>query len=472
VVTDLATGRWARLMVEPARPDAVRGRKGAEWLVVATVCVGAFMGQLDASIVTLTLPTLRRVFGASLASVEWVALGYLVVLVATVTAVGRLGDVVGRKLLYTYGFAVFTLATIGCGLAPDLQWLIVARVVQALGAAMLQANSVALIVTSLPPERRARGLGIQGAAQALGLALGPTVGGVLIATGGWRWVFFATVPAGVIGTIAGWYLLPRTRERAEPARFDRLGLAVFAPTVLALLAGLSYSQQLGAGPIVALVAVAVLGTVLLVRVERRAVCPLLPPALFAGRTFSASVAGGLLSYLALFGILFATPFYCEESLHASAATTGLLLTALPAALGVTAPFAGAVADRMGSRVPATAGMLLCSAALVVAATTRPGLAGLAAVLLLAGVGFGAFTPANNAAIMRVALPSQSGQVGGVLNMTRGLGTALGVAVTGIAFAAARDAGAGFRTATWLLAGVTCVAAVIVSQATSESRLRR
>jgi EmrB/QacA subfamily drug resistance transporter len=446
VVADQAGGLWARLLVEPARPDAVRGRAGAEWLVVATVCVGAFMGQLDASIVTLTLPTLKQVFHSSLASVEWVALGYLVVLVATVTAVGRLGDVVGRKLLYTYGFAVFTLATIGCGLAPSLPVLIGCRVVQALGAAMLQANSVALIVTTLPPQRRARGLGFQGAAQALGLALGPTVGGLLIAAGGWRWVFFATVPAGVLGTVAGWFLLPRTRERAQAGRFDWLGLAVFGPTVLALLTALSYGTRWWLAP-------AALGAGVLVLVERRAASPLLPPALFRQRAFASSIAAGLLSYVALFGVLFATPFYAEETLRLSAASTGLLLTVLPAALGLTAPFAGAAADRWNGRWTAATGMALCAVALGLAAATHPGLPGLAGILALSGVGFGMFTPANNAAVMAVARPRQSGQVGGVLNMTRGLGTALGVAATGVAVAH------GFRTASWLLAGVAVAAAI-------------
>lgn len=445
-MADQAGGLWARLMDEPARPDAVRGRPGAEWLVVATVCVGAFMGQLDASIVTLTLPALRRVFHGSLAEVEWVALGYLVVLVATVTAVGRLGDVVGRKLLYTYGFAVFTLATVGCGLAPSLTVLVLCRVVQALGAAMLQANSVALIVTALPRHRRARGLGLQGAAQALGLALGPTVGGLLIAAGGWRWVFFATVPAGVLGTVAGWYLLPRTRQLADPGRFDRAGLAVLGPTVLVLLAGLTYGTPWWLG-------LAAAGAAVLVVVERRASAPLLPPQLFRRRAFTASVTAGLLCYAALFGVLFATPFYAEGTLRLSAVATGLLLTVLPAALGLTAPVAGAAADRWAGRWMAPAGMAVCAAALVLAAATHPGSLGLVAILAMSGVGFGMFTPANNAAVMAVAEPRQSGQVGGVLNMTRGLGTALGVAVTGVA------AAHGFRTACWLLAAVAVTAAV-------------
>jgi MFS family permease len=443
-LTDAAGGLWARLAAEPPRPDAIRTSRLAQWLVVATVCIGAFMGQLDASIVTLALPTLRKVFHASLADVEWVALAYLVVLVATVVAIGRFGDVVGRKLIYTYGFAVFTVATVGCGVAPSLGVLVACRVAQALGAAMLQANSAALIITSLPLTRRVAGLGLQGAAQALGLALGPTVGGLLIDAGGWRWVFLATVPAGVVGTVAGWFLLPRTKEKAEPGSFDWVGLAVFAPTVVALLLGLSHRPWA--------FAIAAAGATVLVRTERRVDRPLLPPLLLA----RPAVLAALLAYLALFGVLVAAPFYAEDVLHLSVAGTGLLVTALPAALGVTAPLAGAGADRWGGRRFAIAGLTCVAAATATMAVVQPGPAGLAGLLALAGLGFGLFMPANNAAVMAGADARQAGQVGGVLTMTRGLGTALGVAVTGLALAH------GFRTASWSLAAVAIGATVTIA----------
>src|SRR5947199_2404847 len=137
-------------MVEPARPRVVRESARAGWLAVGTVCFGAFMGQLDASIVTLTFPALQREFGAPLAAVQWVSLSYLIALVGLLAAAGRLADAAGRKLMYGYGFAVFTAASVACGLAPGLGWLIGFRVLQAAGAAMLQANSVALVVNSVP----------------------------------------------------------------------------------------------------------------------------------------------------------------------------------------------------------------------------------------------------------------------------------------------------------------------------------
>ena len=176
--------RWERLLVEPRRPLAVRESPNAHWLAVAAVCVGALMSQLDASIVTVALPSLQGSFHASVSSVTWVGLSYLVVLVGTVTAVGRFADMRGRKLLYVYGFVLFVLASVLCGLAPNLAALCGCRALQALGAAMLQANSLAIIVLVVPARSLGRAIGFQGAAQAIGLALGPTVGGLLVAAGG------------------------------------------------------------------------------------------------------------------------------------------------------------------------------------------------------------------------------------------------------------------------------------------------
>ena len=212
------------LLREPARPTAIREHPLAPWFAVATVCFGAFMGQLDASVVTVAFPALQRQFGAGLAATQWVSLAYLLVLTALLVPAGRWSDRAGRKLLYLYGFVLFSAASAACGLAPSLGALIALRVVQAAGAALLQANSVALVVTSVPARARRAALGVQAAAQAVGLACGPVVGGVLVAAVGWRWVFLINVPVGLLAVVAGWYLLPRTK--VGPGGADGLGADV------------------------------------------------------------------------------------------------------------------------------------------------------------------------------------------------------------------------------------------------------
>lgn len=420
--------RRLQLLTEPPRPAAVRAYPRAHWLVVGTVCVGAFMGQLDVSVVTLALPRLGHDLHASAGAVEWVALSYLLVLIAMVTTVGSLADALGRKLLYTYGFGVFTAGSALCALAPSLPVLIAARVVQALGAAMLQANSFALITEAMPRPLLARAIGVQGAAQALGLALGPAVGGLLIAIGGWRLVFLINLPAGAVGLVLGWLLLPRSRSRREHGGSDRLGALLLATATAGVLAYLSLASRLGYGdgPLLALLATGIVASLLFVAHEQRAPEPLLDLSILRRPAMSVGLSSGLLSFLILFGALYVIPYYLAAR-HTGAAAAGLQLTVLPVAIGVSAVLAGRLVTRLGTRALTSGGMAVTGVGLLLIATTH-GIGGLLAGLALAGIGLGAFTPANNASIMAAAPTGHAGLVGGVLNMTRGAGTALGVAV--------------------------------------------
>ena len=315
---------WDRLLVEPRRPRVIREQPHAPWFAVAAVCVGAFMGQLDASIVTVALPTLQHTFDASVGAVTWVGLSYLLVLVATVTAVGRFADMWGRKLLYVYGFVVFTFASVLCGLAPSLGALCGFRALQAVGAAMLQANSLAIIVLVMPPRSLGRAIGIQGAAQALGLALGPSVGGLLLAAGGWRLIFFVNVPFGLFGATAAVLLVPRSRTLMARVRFDWFGLAIFFPAVVALLSGISFGAELGWGSplIVGLFVAAAVLIGLFVRHERRDKDPMLDLGLFRNARFSTGIASGVGAYLVMFGVLLLVPFYLERALGLGTARWG------------------------------------------------------------------------------------------------------------------------------------------------------
>ena len=428
---------WHRLLVEPKRPERIRNRPGAFWLTVAAVCVGAFMGQLDASIVTVALPTLQRTFHVGVGEVTWVGLSYLLVLVATVVAVGRLADMWGRKLLYVYGFGVFIIGSALCGMAPSLGWLIGFRALQAVGAALLQANSVAIIVLAVPTPSLGKAIGIQGAAQAIGLALGPTVGGLLLATGGWRLIFFVNVPFGLLGMIAGVLLIPRSRNLQDRVPFDWLGFTMFFPAVVALFVAVTFGNARGwTSP--SIVGLLVGGSILVVAFlfrERRCVQPMLDLQLFRQSRFSAGITSGLLSYLVMFGVLFLIPFYLERGVGLGSGRAGLELMVMPVALGMTAPLAGRIADRVGARPLTVGGMMCVAGGLVALAALRPGTALFLVLLAIVGMGMGAFTPPNNAAVMGSVPADQAGLASGVLNMTRGMGTSLGLAVTGLIFEA-------------------------------------
>jgi MFS family permease len=448
------------LLREPARPAAVREHHLAPWFAVGTVCFGAFMGQLDASVVTLAFPALQRQFHAGLAGVQWVSLTYLLTLIVLLVPVGRWSDRLGRKLIYLYGFVVFAGASAACGLAPTLPALVGLRTVQAAGAAMLQANSVALVTTIMPAATRRAALGVQAAAQALGLACGPVAGGLLVASAGWRWIFLINVPVGVIALAAGWYLLPRTRQLARGRGGDPLGTGLLAAaatgTLLAVssLSGLMLPTVAVAGS----AAAAALAAGGLAWWERRAADPLLDLPMLASAGMGPALGGALGAYLVLFGPLVLFPQTLSG--NGGALRAGLLLTALPAGFGLAAMAAERVLPaRWPNRRRCLAGGLLASGSVAVLAVPAP--APVVVVLLaVLGAGVGTYIPANNAQIM-AAVPAQAAATaGGMVNITRGLGTALGVAVVtlGLHIGMSRgQAGAGPRLAIAALAAVALAA---------------
>ena len=448
------------LLGEPARPAVIREHPMAPWLAVATVCFGAFMGQLDASVVTLAFPALQRQFGMALAGVQWVSLAYLVALVALLVPVGRWSDRYGRKLVYLYGFVLFTVASAACGLAPTLGVLVALRVMQAAGAAMLQANSVALVSTSAPSGRRRAALGIQAGAQALGLALGPLAGGLLVASAGWRSIFFINVPVGTVAVAAGWFLLPRTRHRAPRQGADPLGLILLAAAATGMLVTVSAVSGLGLPPpgLAGCAAVALLAGPGLAWWERRVAAPLVDLPVLAATGTWPLLAGALCAYLVLFGPLVLIPQVLTAH-GGSVVHTGLLLSALPAGFGLAAVASEKILPAAWpDRRRCLAGGLLatgCAAALAIPAPHM-----LVAIWLgLLGVGLGTYIPANNAAIMTAIPPGQAAAAGGMVNMARGLGTALGVAVVTLALhVAARSGHASAGSAAAMAALAVCALA--------------
>ena len=426
---------YRSILREQARPAVVRESRRAPWLAVSVVCFGAFMGQLDASIVTITFPAMEHDFGVPVAAVQWVSLAYLLGLVAMLAPAGRLGDAAGRKLVYTYGFALFSVASAACGLASSLGLLVGLRLLQATGAAMLQANSVALVTTSAPKARMRFALGIQAGAQAVGLALGPTLGGLLTATAGWRAVYWVNVPVGVVAVIAGRYLLPRTRQFSRPERFDGPGTALLVTWTTALLLALSAVSGLSLPPglTVLLAVLALAGLVAFARREIRTRHPLIPVWLLRSRPLALGLAGAGCGYLALFGPLVLIPQVLAGD-QGSSARTGLLVSALPLGFGLAALLGDLVLPRgWADRRRGLAGALLACAAMAAATVVPLNPATVVSLLALAGAGLGIFVPANNTVIMRSVADSSASLVGGLVSMARGIGTTLGISLMALAW---------------------------------------
>ncbi|MCL5023775.1 MAG: MFS transporter [Nitrospirae bacterium] len=408
-----------------------------KWFILINVLIGATMSALDVSIVNVAMPTLKNEFNTTMAVVEWVAMAYMLTLTIFLPFFGRLADMFGRSRLYNAGFVVFTVGSLFCGMAASAPFIIAARVLQAVGAGLLQANSVALITQAFPANERGKAIGIQGAVQAIAMAVGPFVGGILIASVGWRAVFYINIPIGILGTIAGLLILPPNQKVAKKESIDYLGTIFFASGLAFLVLVFNEGVKLGWGSntiiVYSLHACILLG--LFVFTELRVEHPLIDLKLFKNSTFLIGNLTGMLSYYVLFAVLFLMPFYFEKVLNYSPALTGSLLTPIPLAMAIVAPFAGHISDKYGSRIMTSSGMLVsaiaCFSLLFLGVHIH--LALLVGELILLGVGMGLFTPPNNSAIMGAAPKEKLGVAGGILNMMRSLGLIFGVDISGVIF---------------------------------------
>jgi EmrB/QacA subfamily drug resistance transporter len=327
-------------------------------------------------------------------------------------------------------------------MAPSADFMIGSRTLQAIGAGLLQANSIAIITAAFPYKERGKAIGIQGAVQAVAMSIGPFVGGALIDAIGWRAIFYVNVPIGILGTLAALFILPGDEVKKEKEKVDYAGAALFSSGLLFLVLAFNEVARLGlTSPwILSCFGLGVVLLGLFVITELKVEYPLIDLKMFRSFTFSAGNLTGMVSYYVLFSIMFLVPFYLERVVGYSVALTGGLLTPIPLAMAAVAPWAGSVSDKRGPRLMTTAGMLLCALAcfLLMLLGESPHLAMLVLILILLGIGMGLFTPPNNSAIMGAAPKDNLSVAGGILNMMRSLGLIFGVDISGLIFTSLED----------------------------------
>jgi EmrB/QacA subfamily drug resistance transporter len=448
-----------------ARGEAGDARK---WSVLAAVGVGTFMSALDGSIVNTLLPTLGAALHAEVDEIQWVVTVYLLVVSGLLLIVGRLGDLRGHKTVYLTGFAGFAASSALCGLAGSVPALVSFRAFQALSAAMLFASAPAILTASFPPGARGRAHGLQAVMTNLGLTVGPPLGGLLATHLGWRAIFFVNVPVGLLGVWLAQRNIARDRPAGRPPPFDVAGGALFFVGLLALLLALNQGHAWGwsSAATLGLLAVAILLLALFLGVERRRPHPMLDLTLFRSQAFSGAVFSAALSYVAQFAVLFLLPFYLR-SRGLGPGEAGLVLTAQPVVMMATAPLAGALSDRVGTRVLVVSGLLVLAAGLLglSAVGEATPLAAVVGGMAVCGLGFGAFVAPNNSRLLGAAPPQRRGIASGVLAAARNVGMVLGVGLAGAVYTTvlARKGplavAAGVSAALRVVAGTTLLAAV-------------
>lgn len=423
----------SRLSAEPAPLDWFVRKAWHPWMIVGIVSTGAFIGQFDATVVQLALPSLGHHFGISIHHVSLVALAYLVAFVAFLPVFGRLCEMYGRKMLYIVGYLIFVLASAACGFATDFWELVILRFLQGVGGALLGANSMSILVHTVSLDQRARALGWFAAAQAAGMSLGPVLGGILIQSLGWQWIFWFVVPLGGLAMCAGWLALPRAADATGDHSFDWLGAALMSPALMLIVAVLSHASAshfnlpLNLG----MAFVAILLLVLWVRHERKVRAPIIDPALFESAAFCGAALGTMLAYAQLTAMFFLMAFAQSRGFGETPLVSGLHLAVLALAIGLSAPLSSAVRERLGRARISLAAMALTLAGVLLLYVTLGRVEnhrvadGMAFVLF--GAGLGLFIAPNNDIALAAAPPGLAGAAGALLNLVRVLGASLGVA---------------------------------------------
>lgn len=429
----------------PAPPPGVDYSR--RWWVLVAVGLGIFLSTVDGSIVNLALPTLEDEFATSFSAVQWVVLAYLLTLATLVLVVGRLGDMIGKKRIYTTGFAAFTLTSLLCGLAPSLGWLVFFRVLQAMAASMIQALGLAITTEAFPASERGRALGINGAVVSLGIIAGPTLGGIIIDALSWNWIFFVNLPVGIVATLAAIRFVPNVPAEGGQ-RFDFLGAGAFFVSLLGVLLGLTLSQERGFtdGPVVALLTVGLAFLVAFIAIERSVDQPMLDLSIFRNRLLSVNLFTGWTVFIGISGLLILLPFYLENVLDYPPRTVGLVIAAIPVMLIFVSPASGALSDRIGQRPVTVAGLALLAMAFFL--VSRLGMDTPLWLFIIGlipiGIGTGVFQSPNNSAVLGSVPPQRLGVTSGMLTITRITGQITGIAVIGTVWAMRVSAISGVR----------------------------
>jgi EmrB/QacA subfamily drug resistance transporter len=407
---------------------------------LASLSLSMLLSSLGTSIANVGLPTLAQVFNASFQDVQWIVLAYLLAITTLIVSVGRLGDLTGRRRLLLTGIGVFTLASALCGLAPTLWMLIGARALQGIGAAIMMALTMAFVGETVTKAKTGSAMGLLGTMSAIGTAMGPSLGGLLIGGFGWQAIFFITVPLGLLTLVLAHRYLPADRQKPKTDRagFDPLGTLLLALT----LAAYALAMTLGRGSFgpfnIALLLAAGGGACLFVFTEARVASPLIRLAMFRDPVLSGSLAMSLLVATVMMATLVVGPFYLAHGLGLDAVLVGLVLSVGPFVAALAGVPAGRIADRFGAQRMTLAGLIaMATGCLTLSVLPETlGIGGYLLPMVVITLGYALFQTANNTAVMADVEPDQRGVISGMLNLSRNLGLITGASVLGAVFALA------------------------------------
>ena len=396
------------------------------------------MSSLGTSIANVALPTLAQTFSSSFQAVQWIILAYLLGITALIVSVGRLGDITGRRRLLLAGISLFTTASILGGFAPSLWLLIAARAAQGLGAAVMMALTLAFVGDTVPKARTGSAMGLLGTMSAIGTALGPSLGGMLIAGFGWRAIFLINVPLGLLTFLLAWRHLPADCRGSEAVRagFDHAGTLLLAVTLAVYALAMTIGRGRFGSLNLALLLAAAIGAGLFVLAEARAVSPLIRLTMFREPMLRTSLVMSALVSTVMMATLVVGPFYLSRALGLDAARVGFSLSVGPLVAALAGVPAGRMADRFGAHGMTIVGLggMVAGSLILSLLPVKFGLSGYLAPIAVITAGYALFQTANNTAVMSEILPDRRGVISGLLNLSRNLGLITGASLMGAVFA--------------------------------------
>jgi EmrB/QacA subfamily drug resistance transporter len=405
------------------------------WVLLALTCVGAFMAPLDASIVAVALPKMGPALQLSFGASMWVQASYLLTMAILLIPLGRLADQHGRLHFYLAGIAIFTVGSLAAAWSFNGTTLVLSRVLQGTGGALLSATSAAIVTAVFPPAERGKALGLNVMSVYVGLSVGPPLGGFLVDHFGWPWIFLVNLPVGLAVFVWGWCLLPPREARKPGAQADPFGTLLLGAALLCLLLPLTFGSQWGwtARRTWGLLLLALLCSAAFLRAETKAEAPLLDLGLLRrNRLFAMANLAALLNYMALYGIAILTAVHLQLVQGRSAKVAGWIMLCQPLMQAGLSPLAGRLSDRIGSRVLSTAGMLLTALGMGLLGTMgrQASLPHATLALAIVGLGMAAFSAPNTSAVMGSVGRDQLSVASAFLGTMRVMGQALSVAILG------------------------------------------
>ncbi|MBZ9536151.1 MFS transporter [Cytobacillus oceanisediminis] len=428
----------------PEHNDEVYRRR---WLIFTVLNIFTFMSTLDASIVNIALPTISKQLGLAFANSQWIVISYLLTICTVILFFGKLGDMFGKIKVFKWGSVLFIIGSFLCGFSNSLSFLVISRIIQAIGAAMTMANSQGIVTEIFPAKERGKALGLIGTFVSLGSITGPSLGGIIISSLGWEYIFWINIPIGVIAISLAWKILPKDVTLTK-TKIDIADSLLFSFAIILLIGGLLLGQQYGYANwgIISSIFIGAISFISFIIVEYRKENPMLELSIFKNPLFSISIFCAFIVFIANFCFNILSPFYTQDILGMSALHSGYILMLFPITMAIVAPISGTLSDKISGQAITFAGLLVMIVAQIGLTFLHEGssITSLALWIIMLGASSGLFQSPNNSLIMSTVERKQLGIAGSINSLVRNLGMVVGISLATSILFSVMSMKAGYR----------------------------